>query len=207
MVFEFGSVGAKLQAPGEKEQASAAARVALARASEVRMTGSTTAAESEWYALYTVAHHEKRVAQQLQTCEVECFLPLYRSVRRWSDRSKELQLPLFPGYLFVHTDLGERGRILQLPSVVHFVCFNGLPAPVPITEIETLRSMLNGNAYVEPHPYLRVGRRVRVHSGPMAGLEGILTSKKGRLRIVLAVDLIRRSVAVEVGADEVEPLH
>lgn len=169
--------------------------------------GWTAPVENQWYALYTIAHHEKRVAQQLEERQLECFLPLYRSVRRWSDRRKEVQLPLFPGYLFVYTDLAERSRILRVASVVHFVCCNGQPTPVPAVEIENLRSALSGNARVQPHPYLKAGRRVRVHSGPMAGLEGILTARRGRLRVVLAIDPIMRSVAVEVGADEVEPIH
>ena len=163
-------------------------------------------AEAQWYVLYTMAHHEKRVAQQLQQRELECFLPLYRSARRWTDRTKHLELPLFPGYLFVHMDLGERIRILRVPGVAHMVCFHGQPAPVPKVEIEALRGMLNGNVCVEPYPYLKVGRRVRVHSGPLAGVEGILAGKKGRLRVVLSIDLIMRSVAVEVGADEIEPV-
>lgn len=161
---------------------------------------------AQWYVLYTRAHHEKRIARQMQECELGVFLPLYRSVHRWSDRRKELQLPLFPGYLFVYTDLAERSRILRVAGIVHFVCFNGQPTPVPAAEIENLRSALSGNPRLQPHPYLKMGRRVRVHSGPMAGVEGILTGRKGRLRVVLTIDLIMRSVAAEVGADEIEPV-
>lgn len=159
----------------------------------------------QWYVLHTVANHEKRVAQHMQRLGIEHFLPLYRSVRRWSDRKKELQLPLFAGYLFVHTTLGERLRILQAPGVVQLVSFQGKPAAVAETEIEFLRGTLREGVCVEPYPYLKVGRRVRVHSGPLAGIEGFLAGRKGRLRVVLSLDLIQRSMAAEVGADEIEP--
>ncbi|MGE5205050.1 MAG: transcription termination/antitermination protein NusG [Chlamydiota bacterium] len=159
----------------------------------------------QWYVLHTLANHEKRVAQHMQQLEIEHFLPLYRSVRRWSDRKKELQLPLFAGYVFVHTRLRERLRILQAPGVVQLVSFQGKPAAVAETEIEFLRGTLRGGVCVEPYPYLKLGRRVRVHSGPLAGIEGFLADRKGRLRVVLSLDLIQRSIAAEVAADEIEP--
>ncbi|HSB75902.1 MAG TPA: UpxY family transcription antiterminator [Terriglobales bacterium] len=159
----------------------------------------------QWYVLHTLSRHERRVAQQMQEHHIEHFLPLYRSMRRWSDRSKELELPLFAGYVFVHTDLRKRVLILQARGVVQFVSFQGKPAAVPGQQIEFLRGSLRGNLCVEPFPYLNLGRRVRVHRGPLAGMEGFLASRKGRVRVVLSVDLICRSVAVEVGADEIEP--
>jgi transcription antitermination factor NusG len=159
----------------------------------------------QWYVLHTLANHEKRVVQHIQQLGIEQFLPLYRSVRRWSDRKKELQLPLFAGYVFVHTTLGERLRIVQAPGVVQLVSFQGQPAAIAETEIELLRGTLREGVCVEPYPYLKVGRRVRVHSGPLAGMEGFLAGRKGRLRVVLSLDLIQRSMAAEVGADEIEP--
>lgn len=151
-----------------------------------------------WYAAYTCARHEKRVAQQLEERQVDSFLPLYRSTRRWKDRRKELQLALFPGYVFVRLDLKDRLRVLQLPGVVSFVSFRGIPAPLREGEIETLRQGMANPMRIEPHPYLKVGRRVRVEGGPFTGTEGILVRRRGSCRVVVSIDLLMRSVAVEV---------
>ncbi len=158
-----------------------------------------------WYALYTCPRHEKCVAQQIEQRSISCFLPLYRSVRRWKDRRKELELALFPGYVFVRLALKDRLRVLQLPSAVRLVSFNGRPAVLPEAEIDQLRERL-ARGGVEPHPYLRVGRRVRVRGGPMQGLEGIIVRRKDRCRVVFSLDLIMRSVAVEVDESDVEPV-
>jgi transcription antitermination factor NusG len=161
--------------------------------------------ELNWYALYTCPRHEKCVAQQIEQRSISCFLPLYRSVRRWKDRRKELELALFPGYVFVRLALKDRLRVLQLPSAVRLVSFNGQPAALPEAEIDQLRERL-ARGSVEPHPYLRVGRRVRVCGGPMQGLEGIIVRRKDRCRVVFSLDLIMRSVAVEVDESDVEPV-
>lgn len=153
---------------------------------------------TRWYAAYTCTRHEKRVAQQLDERHVENFLPLYRSVRRWKDRRKELQLALFPSYVFVRMDLKDRLRVLQLPGVVDFVSFGGVPAPLLDGEIETLRQGMANPMLIEPHPYLNVGRRVRVGNGPFAGTEGILVRRRDGCRVVVSIDLLMRSVAVEV---------
>src|SRR5438094_7575677 len=118
-----------------------------------------------WHAIYTCSRHEKSVSRQLRQKQIDCFLPLYRSVRRWKDRRKELQLPLFPGYVFVHVNSSDRLRVLQIPGVVRFVSFNGQPSPLDDHEIESLSNSLSGGISMEPHPYLRVGRRVRVKHG------------------------------------------
>ncbi len=159
-----------------------------------------------WYALYTRPRHEKCVAHQIEQRSISCFLPVYRTVRRWKDRRKELELALFPGYVFVHLALQDRLRVLQLPSAVRLVSFNGQPAALPEAEIDGLRERLSRAATVEPHPYLRVGRRVRVCAGPMEGLEGIVVRRKERCRVVFSLDLIMRSVAVEVDESDVEPV-
>jgi len=160
-----------------------------------------------WYAAYTCANHEKRVAAELQARAVEQFLPLYSSVRRWKDRRVNLELPLFPGYVFVRLALRDRLRVLQIPSVVRLVGFNGLPTALPDTEMEVLRSGLSERLRAEPHPFLTVGRRVRIKSGPFAGLEGILKRKKSNLRVVISLEIIQRSVAVDVDAADVLPLN
>jgi transcription antitermination factor NusG len=162
--------------------------------------------EERWYAAYTCANHEKRVAKQLEERAVEHFLPLYGSVRRWKDRKVKLELPLFPGYVFVHLALRDRLRVLQTPGVARLIGFGGLPTALPDQEMEAMRNGLQRQLLLEPHPYLTIGRRVRLKSGPFVGLEGILVRRKGLLRLVLSLDLIQRSVAVEVDASEVEPV-
>ena len=159
--------------------------------------------KAKWYALYTAARHEKIVMQHVESRGITCFLPCYRSVRHWKDRRKELELVLFPSYVFVRIALHNRLEVLQLPGVVRLVTFNGQPAALPEDEIESLRTRLSGGR-IEPHPYLRVGRRVRVRSGPMQGLEGVIQRSGDRCRLIFSVDLIMRSVAVEVDEADVE---
>ncbi len=158
----------------------------------------------KWYALYTCSRHEKRVAEQMERQSISCFLPLYRSVRRWKDRRKELELALFPGYVFVRIELENRLQVLRLPGAVGLVSFNGQPAALSCEEMEALQSRLADTSRIEPHPYLRAGRRVRVCNGPMQGLEGIMVRRKDRCRVVFSVDLIARSVAVEVDEADLE---
>lgn len=160
--------------------------------------------EQRWYAAYTCAQHEKRVAAELGMREVEHFLPLYSSVRRWKDRRVTLELPLFPGYVFVRLALRERLRVVQIPSVVRLVGFNGLPTALPDEEMEILRTGICQSLRAEPHPFLTVGRRVRIIRGPFAGLEGVVKRKKSGMRVVVSLELIQRSVAVDVDATDVQ---
>lgn len=166
----------------------------------------TAAVGIGWYAAHTRPRHEKRVAQQLQERGVEYFLPLYHSVRRWKDRRKELDLVLFPGYIFVQLALADRLRVLQLPGVVRFVSFNGLPATLPSEDVEALRSGLSQNLHPEYHPYLIVGRRVRVVSGALCGAHGILVRRKNNCRLVISLDAIMRSVSLEIDEADVVPV-
>ncbi len=159
-----------------------------------------------WYAACTCPRHEKRVAEQFQNRNIEHFLPLYEAVHRWKDRRARVKLPLFPGYIFVHIAANERLRVLEVPSIAHIVSFSGQPTPLPDEEMERLRSGLAQRS-AQPHPYLKVGRRVRVKSGPFEGIEGILLRKKDNFRLVVSLDLILRSVALEIDGAEVEPLR
>ena len=159
-----------------------------------------------WYAAYTLANHEKRVAEQFGKKEIEHFLPLYEVVRRWKDRRVRLQVPLFPGYVFVHLPLVERLRVLQVPGVARLVGFGDRPVALPEEEMESLKKGLNGDVKMEPHPYLSEGRRVRILRGPLTGMEGILLRKKANLRLVLSIDLIMRSIVVDVDAADVRPI-
>jgi transcription antitermination factor NusG len=154
--------------------------------------------EEHWYAAYTSANHERRVAKQLCVRRVEHFLPTYSSVRRWKDRRVTLELPLFPGYVFVRLALRDRVQVLQVPGVARLVGFNGLPTALPENEIKVLKAGLADKVRAEPHRYLTVGQRVRVKSGPLAGLQGILLRRRNRTRLVVSVELIQRAMAVEV---------
>jgi transcription antitermination factor NusG len=162
--------------------------------------------EPRWYAAYTTANHEKRVAVQLTQRAIEHFLPLYESVRRWKDRRMKLQLPLFPGYVFVRLALRDRLQLLQVPSVARLVGFGGLPCPLPESEIEAMQTYLRCKPRLEPHPYVKIGRRFRVKTGPLTGLSGIVIREKNRLRFVLSLDLINRSAAIEIEAADLEPV-
>jgi transcription elongation factor/antiterminator RfaH len=163
--------------------------------------------EPHWYASYTRSRHEKRIVQQLEQKSVECFLPLYETVRQWKNGRFKVQFPLFPGYVFVRIPLRERLQVLEVPGVVRLVGFGGSPAPLPETDIEIMRDALRKGVDAEPHPYLTAGAKVRIKSGPMAGLQGILLRKKGKPRVVVSVDLIMRSIAIDVDASQVEPIQ
>lgn len=163
-------------------------------------------ADEKWYAVYTWAHHEKRVAEQLEQRQLRNFLPLYRAMHRWKDRRKEVELALFPSYVFVQLSLQHRLRVLEIPSVVHLVSFQGKPAPLPEHDIEKLRQGVNGRVRMGPHPYLQAGQRVRVRCGPVAGLEGILVRRKEGARLVVSIEILMRAVALEIDEADVEPL-
>lgn len=161
--------------------------------------------EPRWYAAYTSANHEKRVALQLRQRAIEHFLPQYQSVRRWKDRRMKLELPLFPGYVFVRLPLRDRLCVLQIPGVARLVGFNGRPAALPKEEVEALKRGLQEGLHAQPHPYLTVGQRVRIKRGPLTGLEGILLRWRGNWRVVLSLDLIQRAISVDIDAVNLEP--
>lgn len=169
-----------------------------------RLSSLSRDAQAHWFAAYTLANHEKQVAEQLETRSIEQFLPTYESVRHWKDRRMRLQLPLFPGYVFVRIAPKARVEVLRLRSVVRFIGFNGCLAVLPDEEIEALRRGIREHLRAEPHPYLTAGRRVRIRSGPLRGREGILVSRKGNFRVVLSIELIRRSIAVEMDAADLQ---
>jgi transcription antitermination factor NusG len=161
----------------------------------------------QWYAIRTATGRERLVSTQLQSKGYEDFLPVYRSMRKWSDRTKELEFPLFPGYLFCCFDFSNRLPILITPGVKTVVGFGKIPAPVTCEEIESLRRVVISGAAATPWPYLAVGQRVQVREGALAGLEGILLQVKNTYRIVLSVELLRRSVAVELDRASVMPVR
>jgi transcription antitermination factor NusG len=163
--------------------------------------------DSDWWALYTRHQHEKVVADMLTAKGFEVFLPLYESVRRWKDRSKVLSLPLFPCYVFVRGGLNRRLQVVTTPGV-HMILNHGEKvATIPEDEIQAIRLTVEGNFRVEPYPFLKCGERVRVTRGTLEGVEGVLIRKKNMYRLVLSVDMLAQSVAVEIDAADVEPVE
>jgi transcription antitermination factor NusG len=158
-----------------------------------------------WYAAFTMARHEKQIAWHLGQREIESFLPLYKAKRRWKNRcTVTLELPLFPNYVFVRIDPQERIRVLSVPSVVSIVSVGREPLPVADRYISGLREGLLTHG-IEPHPGLEVGDRVRITSGAMADMIGVLDRQKNAFRVVLNLEMIGRSVAVEVDVASIEP--
>jgi len=159
----------------------------------------------EWFALRVKPQHEKPVARHLSTAGLESFLPLYRTRRAWSDRTKELELPLLAGYVFARFGLPERVTALRIPGVHHLVGFGRGPTPVPEEEIATLKRMVASGLPIQPWPYLRIGDWVRIVRGPLREIDGILVQVKSCWRVVVSVHLLQRSVAAEVDRLAVVP--
>jgi transcription antitermination factor NusG len=175
--------------------------------SDLEKIAPTLLQDSPWWALYTRHQHEKTVAEMLSAKGFEVFLPLYESIRRWKDRRKVLAMPLFPCYLFVRGGLDRKLQVVTTPGV-HMILYRGEQvAMVPQQEIEAIQRAVAGPHRVEPHPYLKCGSRVRVTRGSLDGVEGILVRKKNLCRLVLSVDMLAQSVAVEVNAWDVEPIN
>jgi len=162
--------------------------------------------QPQWYAAYTRANHEKHVADQLAGRGVESYLPQYESVRKWKDRKVQLRMPLFPGYVFVRLALQNRLKVLQVPGVAYIVGFAGRPTAVPEEEFARIRGLLQKGLRAEPHRYLEAERRVRVRSGPLEGMEGIVVRRKNGNRLVISLELIQRAVAVDLDGADLEAL-
>ena len=158
-----------------------------------------------WFALVVKPQHEKAVAEQLQAKALEHYLPLYRARRRWSDRTKAVELPLFPRYVFCRFGFEQRLKVLSTPSIVCIVSFGGKPAPVSETELDAVRALVGSGLPVSPWPFLRSGERVRITHGALAGVEGILVRENSAYRVVVSVELLNSAAAVEIDRDLVVP--
>ena len=162
--------------------------------------------DRRWYAVFTIPQNEKSTARHLSLRDVESFVPTYQSVRVWKNRQRvQLVLPLFPSYLFVRIHTRERGKVLGTPGVLRIVGNNREPVPVPEAAIEFLRTDFCENK-IEPYRELVVGQKVRICSGAMCGLQGVLVRKNNNLRFVLTIALINQHAAVEIGAENLEPV-
>src|ERR1039457_752354 len=159
-----------------------------------------------WYALRIQSRLGSLASTTLRGKGYQEFFPLYRSLRRWSDRTKELELPLFPGYLFCQFDVSDRLPVLTTPGVIGIVGAGKIPVPVDLEEIEAIRAILRSGLAAQPWPSLRVGSKVYIERGPLTGLEGIITNTDKIYRLVVSVSLLQRSVAVEIDREWARPI-
>lgn len=179
-----------------------AGKACLPDSAQSHWPGGTFAAK--WYAVFTLAHHERRVSERCTQREVESFLPLYKTRRKWKNRcTVELEVPLFPNYFFVRISPRNRVQVLQLPGVVSIVSSSGQPLPLSDDYITALRDGLRSRK-IEPRPSVGPGEKVRITTGPLAGAEGTLERHKSGFRVLLTLEMLARSISVEVGADEIE---
>jgi transcription antitermination factor NusG len=178
---------------------------ALRKNGEISLMAQPPALSSKnWFAVYTTCRHEKRVAHHMEQRQIEHFLPTYRTHHRWKDGTRAvLDLPLFPGYVFVRINLQDRVGVLEVPGVLSMIGTAKQPAPLPELEVEALRTGLDPTK-AEPHPLLTVGQRVRIRRGALAGVEGIVVRKKSGLQVVLTLSLLMQSIAIEVSGEDVE---
>ena len=175
---------------------------------EERITDfAASASASGWHALYTRHQYEKIVAQALSAKGFEVFLPQYRTIHRWKDRRKELLLPLFPSYVFIQGGFDRMLNIFTTPGVHSFVSWGGRPAEIPQAEIDAVRRLIQSTLRYEPHPFLKCGDWVRIKSGPLEGIEGVLVRTKSACRLVLSVEILAQSASVEVDISAVERIR
>lgn len=164
-------------------------------------------AQPSWFALHTYPRHEKRVAAELHHKGVENYLPLISRRHQWSDRQKQVELPLFPCYTFARLDPSAEARVkvLRINGVLGLVGGSGHGTPIPDSQIETVRTLLVNKVPLDPYAFLKVGQRVRVRGGSLHGLEGILVRRNGNRRLVISVEHLERSLAINIEGLEVEP--
>jgi transcription antitermination factor NusG len=160
--------------------------------------------QSRWYAVYTAARHEKRVAEQLGQRRVTNYCPVQECIHKWNNRKVKVQLPYFPNYLFVNFAYCNRLLVLQVPGVVRIVESAGEPIAVPDEQIVALRTALELGLHVVPEATVEIGRRVRIRSGPLEGTEGVLLRKKGKCRLVVSIQAIMRSFVIEVDRNDLQ---
>ncbi len=159
-----------------------------------------------WFAVTVKPRHERAVEAQLVAKSLEAYLPLYRSKRRWSDRVKTVELPLFPRYVFCRFMFEDRLKVLGVPSITSIVGFGGIPCPISHDQIDVVKRLIGSGRPITPWPLLRIGDRVRIRQGSLSGIEGILAKEKAAYRVVVNVHMLQRAVAVEIERDLLEPI-
>ncbi len=162
------------------------------------MTSGFPTGRSAWFALSVRPRHEQTIAEHLRLKGLEPFAPSYREPRRWSDRVRQVEVNLFPGYVFCKLAYENRLEVLNIPSVTSIVGFGRQAAPVPEEEIDTIRTALGSGMPVRPWPYLKAGQKVRIEEGALAGVEGTLAREKDACRVIINIELLQRSIAVEI---------
>jgi transcription antitermination factor NusG len=170
-------------------------------------TGGATGRESAWFAIQTWPRYEKKVAIELNKRDVEVFLPLLKNKHKWSDRTRVVELPLFPGYVFVNIQQTPDARVpvLRTNGVASFVGVRGIGTPVPESELDSVRTLLDRGISFRPHPFLSIGQRVRILSGSLRGVEGVLTGKANDdPSLVVSIQIIQRSVAIHLSGYQIE---
>jgi transcription termination/antitermination protein NusG len=172
---------------------------------DIRMT--EAAHGQRWYAVHVRHQHERQAERLLKFQGWNTLAPMYRSQRRWSDRTKDIELPLFPGYVFCQFSAGDRIRVEDTPGVLQIVKFHGELAPVEEHEVAAIQALMASSVRLTPWPFLKIGDRVRVERGPLRGLEGTLLRSAEGTRLIVSVQLLQRSVAAEVDPDAVTPLR
>ena len=167
-----------------------------------------SAETTKWYAIATMSRHERMVARQLEHQAIDTFLPTFAEIHRWSDRRKKVELPLFPGYLFVRARLSPQVRrsVLFARGTAGFITMGGDPVPVPDEQIEGVQKLLASTLQFQPHPFLKVGQRVRVRGGSLDGVEGILVRRNGEHGLVISIDAISRSLSLCVKGYDIQPI-
>ena len=159
-----------------------------------------------WYAIHVRAKYERKTANALTSKGYECLLPSYRERRKWSDRVTTIELPLFPGYVFSRFDVEKRLPILKTPGVIAVAGIGRIPQPLDPQEIEQIQRVIAVDHPAQPWPFFKIGQRVRIISGPLTGVEGLLAQKRGETRVVLAVTLLEKAISVHVESDAIRPL-
>ena len=159
-----------------------------------------------WYAVYSRSNFERKLAGTLESKGVECFLPAIQEKHRWKDRKKTIEVPVFPGYVFVRipNNVDHRLRILQTEGAIRILGHSGSIEPIPESEVESVRILMTSGLRIFGHVFLREGARVRVRSGPLRDVEGVLIRFKNQDRLVLSVNLLAQSIAVEIDIADVE---
>ncbi|MEQ9619048.1 MAG: UpxY family transcription antiterminator [Deltaproteobacteria bacterium] len=168
---------------------------------------SGASAARSWYAVYTIVRHEKTVDSLLSSKKIETFLPLREVMTQWKDRRKKLQLPLFPGYIFVRIfekDAQSVLNILNTRGVVRILSSNGSYERVSAHQIDSIRCLVDTNVEYDPYKYLVKGKEVVVVNGPLSGVSGKIVERKGQNRLIVSIDIIKRSVAVKVDPADIE---
>ena len=163
-------------------------------------------AELLWYAVQVRPRHEKKVEEALVRKGYECLLPIYRVKRKWSDRTKTLELPLFPGYVFSRFDVQVRLPILKTPGVLGIVGVARTPHPIDETEISQILAVHRSGEPAKPFPFLKVGQRVRITAGPLTGVEGLLAQHRNEAHVVLSITILQKSISVHVDSDSIKAL-